>query len=118
MVDTIAHREQRLVTQINAVRRDDLELAGGKGANLGELMKAGFPVPDGFIVSTEAFASVVEEAGLAPVIAAGLAAGDDGATIREAFENVTIPDGAVHAHSRGVRRSRRWAGGGPLERDR
>ena len=92
MVDTISRREQRIVTRINAVRRDDLELAGGKGANLGELMDAGFPVPDGFIVSTDAYATVVKEAGLGPVIAAGLAAGDDGATIRAAFENVTIPD--------------------------
>ena len=93
MVDTIAQREQRIVARINTVRRDDLELAGGKGANLGELMGAGFPVPDGFIVSTEAYATVVEEAGLAPVIDAGLAAGDDGATIRAAFERVRIPDG-------------------------
>ena len=92
MVDTISRREQRIVTRINAVRRDDLELAGGKGANLGELTDAGFPVPDGFIVSTDAYATVVKEAGLGPVIAAGLAAGDDGATIRAAFENVTIPD--------------------------
>jgi phosphohistidine swiveling domain-containing protein len=93
MVDTIAQREQRIVARINTVRRDDLELAGGKGANLGELMAAGFPVPDGFIVSTEAYATVVEEAGLAPVIDAGPAAGDDGATIRAAFERVRIPDG-------------------------
>src|SRR5215213_2330605 len=92
MVDTIAQREQRLVARINTVRRDDLELAGGKGANLGELIAAGFPVADGFIVSTEAYATVVEEAGLAPVIAATLAAGNDGATIRAAFESVTIPD--------------------------
>jgi rifampicin phosphotransferase len=93
MVDMIARREERLVTRINAVGRDDLELAGGKGANLGELMRAGFPVPDGFIISTEAYATVVADAGLAEVIAAGLDAGDDGATIRAAFENLTIPDG-------------------------
>src|SRR5215213_4025650 len=92
MVDTIAQREQRLVARINTVRRDDLELAGGKGANLGELIAAGFPVADGFIVSTEAYVTVVEEAGLTPVIDATLAAGDDGATIRAAFESVTIPD--------------------------
>ena len=52
MVDTIARRQERLVTRLHAVGRDDLELAGGKGANLGELMRAGFPVPEGFIVST------------------------------------------------------------------
>ena len=97
MVDTIARRQERLVTRIHAVGRDDLELAGGKGANLGELMRAGFPVPDGFIVSTEAYATVVEDAGLAEVITAGFAARDDGATIRAAFENVTIPDGLAAA---------------------
>ena len=97
MVDTIARRQERLVTRIHAVGRDDLELAGGKGANLGELMRAGFPVPDGFIVLTEAYGTVVEDAGLAEVITAGLAARDDGATIRAAFENVTIPDGLAAA---------------------
>src|SRR2546425_3061452 len=33
----------------------DVGVAGGKGANLGEMRKAGFPVPDGFVVTTEAF---------------------------------------------------------------
>ena len=65
MVDTLARRQERLVALISAVRRSDLELVGGKGANLGEMMQAGFPVPDGFIVSTEAYAAVVEDAGLA-----------------------------------------------------
>ncbi|HZA30969.1 MAG TPA: PEP/pyruvate-binding domain-containing protein [Propionibacteriaceae bacterium] len=91
MVETLAGRDERLVTRIGAVRRGDMTFAGGKGANLGELMQGGFPVPDGFIVSTEAYAIVVEQAGLAAVIAHGLAAGDS-ATIRAAFENVTIAD--------------------------
>jgi len=34
----------------------DVAVAGGKGANLGELVRAGFPVPDGFVVSTGAYA--------------------------------------------------------------
>ena len=33
----------------------DLPRAGGKGANLGELVRAGLPVPPGFCVSTAAF---------------------------------------------------------------
>src|SRR5438309_7430259 len=33
----------------------DVGVAGGKGANLGEMRKAGFTVPDGFVVTTEAF---------------------------------------------------------------
>jgi len=99
MLDTLARREKRLVTRIGAVGRDDLESVGGKGANLGELMRGGFQVPDGFIVSTEAYSTVVEEAGLAAVIAEGLAAGDDSSTIRAAFERVTIPDKVAAAIS-------------------
>ena len=45
----------RLVIPISTARHDDLDLAGGKGANLGELVPAGFPVPDGFVVSTAAY---------------------------------------------------------------
>ena len=37
------------------VNRHSLALVGGKGANLGELMAAGFPVPPGFCVTTPAF---------------------------------------------------------------
>lgn len=34
---------------------DDVALVGGKAANLGELIRAGFDVPDGFVVTTAAF---------------------------------------------------------------
>src|SRR5215207_5493125 len=37
-----------------------LETAGGKGANLARLTRAGFPVPRGFIVSTDAYRAFVE----------------------------------------------------------
>lgn len=37
------------------VDRDDVPLVGGKGANLGEMTKAGFPVPQGFIVTSRAY---------------------------------------------------------------
>ena len=33
----------------------DTSLVGGKAANLGRLIRAGFPVPDGFVVTTRAF---------------------------------------------------------------
>src|SRR5688500_15929312 len=36
-----------------------LELAGGKGANLARLTRAGFPVPRGFIISTDAYREFV-----------------------------------------------------------
>ncbi len=37
------------------IDKKDLPLVGGKGANLGELTKAGFPVPRGFCVTTGAY---------------------------------------------------------------
>ncbi len=33
----------------------DSSLVGGKAANLGRLIRAGFPVPDGFVVTTQAY---------------------------------------------------------------
>ncbi|MCC7538898.1 MAG: hypothetical protein IT379_21915, partial [Deltaproteobacteria bacterium] len=41
-----------------------LSVAGSKSAHLGELLAAGFPVPDGFVVTTAAFSSHLARAGL------------------------------------------------------
>jgi len=41
------------------VSKDDVALAGGKGANLGELSRAGLPVPPGFVVTTGAYDAFV-----------------------------------------------------------
>ncbi|AZQ16114.1 PEP/pyruvate-binding domain-containing protein [Halorubrum sp. PV6] len=49
--------------------RDDLALAGGKGANLGELVGAGLPVPPGFVVTTEAYRSLIDTSELRDAIA-------------------------------------------------
>jgi rifampicin phosphotransferase len=53
-----------------------LPTVGGKAANLGELIKAGLPVPDGFAVTTEAYRRVAGglTAGLAGMDGAELAA--------------------------------------------
>src|SRR5215204_1330523 len=42
------------------IGKDDIKLAGGKGANLGELRRAGLPVPGGFVLTTEAYDAFVE----------------------------------------------------------
>lgn len=52
----------------------DHELAGGKGANLGELVRGGFNVPDGFVITTSAYTDFVARHGLAEAIAAAAAA--------------------------------------------
>ena len=79
-----------LVRPLGSFGRADVALAGGKGANLGELVRAGLPVPDGFVVTTAAYTDHVERNGLSEAIvraasaAAGRPDGDDeaAATIR------------------------------------
>jgi len=45
--------------QFGELGRNDIEIAGGKAANLGELTRAGFPVPHGFVVSTDGYREFV-----------------------------------------------------------
>jgi pyruvate,water dikinase len=42
----------------------DTASVGGKGANLGELTAAGFPVPAGFVVTADAFIDAMDEGGV------------------------------------------------------
>ncbi len=46
---------QKFVVWFKEVDKEDIALVGGKGANLGEMTKAGFPVPPGFIVTSGAY---------------------------------------------------------------
>jgi pyruvate,water dikinase len=48
--------------------KDDVGIAGGKGANLGELVRAGLPVPPGFVVTAQAYSYFLKESGLADKI--------------------------------------------------
>jgi pyruvate,water dikinase len=80
-----------LVLPLLRLGRGDLGIAGGKGANLGELVRAGFPVPPGFVVTTAAYDRVVEHAGLDETIARVLRDEHGGAAIRSAFEAAPIP---------------------------
>lgn len=49
------------IAWFNQVDKEDIGLVGGKGANLGEMTKAGFPVPNGFIVTSYAYFSFIKE---------------------------------------------------------
>ncbi|NBC41229.1 phosphoenolpyruvate synthase [Corallococcus exiguus] len=46
----------------DALSREDVDQAGGKGANLGELTRAGLPVPPGFVITASAFHHAMESA--------------------------------------------------------
>ena len=43
------------ILPFSVITAADLPIVGGKGANLGEMTQAGFPVPSGFCVTTTAF---------------------------------------------------------------
>ena len=53
-----------LLLPISHFRRGDLMLAGGKGANLGELLQAGFDVPPGFVLTAIAYDLLLQNNGL------------------------------------------------------
>ena len=55
---------KKFVVWFKDVDRDDIGIVGGKGANLGEMTKAGFPVPNGFIVTAQAYFHFLDEAHL------------------------------------------------------
>lgn len=43
------------------VGKDDVAYVGGKGANLGEMVQHGFPVPNGFIVTAQAYFAFIRD---------------------------------------------------------
>src|SRR5215207_9902519 len=72
------------------IGKDDIALAGGKGANLGELSRAGLPVPPGFVLTTAAYDTFVEASGIkGEVVAlASVPRADDPASFEEVAEGI------------------------------
>ena len=64
------------VRWLDDLGRSDVDEAGGKGANLGELVRAGLPVPPGFVVVAGAHLAALERAGLRAKVADALAGAD------------------------------------------
>src|SRR3989344_3442634 len=55
---------EELIRNFNEITKDDVLLAGGKGASLGEMTQAGILVPPGFVVLAAAFERFLEETDL------------------------------------------------------
>ncbi len=77
-----------------------LNLVGGKGLNLARIARAGFPVPDGFLVTTEAYTAYLTANALAATVAAQAEAANPAdpdnleaaaAAIRARFTTETLP---------------------------
>jgi len=61
-------QEKRNIAWFAEVGKEDIGLAGGKGANLGEMTRARIPVPPGFIVTADAYRRFLAASGLRPTI--------------------------------------------------
>jgi len=57
-----------LVLPFSSIRKEDIPLVGGKGANLGEMVSFGIPVPNGFVITAQAYQYVINHNALQPVI--------------------------------------------------
>jgi phosphoenolpyruvate synthase/pyruvate phosphate dikinase len=79
-------REQKLVRALAEVAAADRAAVGGKGASLGELIRAGIRVPDGYVVTVAAF-----EAALARL--------DPGGSIRREIARLPAGNEAVIARA-------------------
>ncbi len=80
-----------LTRRFEEIGRGDVDVAGGKGANLGELARAGFPVPPGFVLTTEAYRRFVADAGIGPEIPVLAAEGAAG-RIHDLFASAAVPE--------------------------
>ncbi len=96
----------RFIKGLEEITKNDLYLAGGKGANLGEMIHAGLPVPEGFVLLTNSYEKFVETNGLKIKIENLLKKidNDDFKSVEEAsvkihslFENGDIPQDIIEA---------------------
>ena len=50
---------------LSDITKKDVSIAGGKGASLGEMYNAGFPIPPGFCITAEAYQKFLMKTGIA-----------------------------------------------------
>jgi pyruvate,water dikinase len=58
------HKSSKFTLAFSRLNKNDIPIAGGKGANLGEMFQAKIPVPDGFVVTSTAYYEFLEATGL------------------------------------------------------
>ncbi|WP_457982012.1 phosphoenolpyruvate synthase [Bacillus paralicheniformis] len=102
---------EKYVLYFNEIDQFALPYVGGKGANLGEMTKAGFPVPEGFCISTAAYRAFIQTSGIIDSLLdqLGQLKHDDleqiriaGKQIREHLAQIPIPDEIKSAILEGV----------------
>jgi len=61
-------RKEKRILWFDELGKEDIPLVGGKNANLGEMIRAGVPVPPGFATTAEAYREFIAETGIAEKI--------------------------------------------------
>ena len=89
------------IVDVNELHVEDVPFVGGKGANLGELTNAGFPVPEAFVLTTVAYDYFIDSSRIFDAINKELAGIDRNSDdslenaskkIRGLFEKYEIPE--------------------------
>ena len=50
-----------MIRTFKEIKKEEIDIVGGKGANLGELTGAGFDVPPGFVVTTSSYFAFIKQ---------------------------------------------------------
>jgi len=58
-------KREKIILWFDELDKGDIPLVGGKNANLGEMIRAGIPVPPGFAVTAYAYKKFITETGIA-----------------------------------------------------
>ncbi|MFA5311864.1 MAG: phosphoenolpyruvate synthase [Methanomassiliicoccales archaeon] len=108
------------IAEISELSKDDIPIAGGKGANLGELVSAGFNVPPGFVLTTASYDYFLKTSGIEKKVN-DLTAGVDpnsesslqsvSQSIRKLFEDMPVPDDLIAEVKRNYQKM--WKGKKP-----
>ncbi|MFR9730075.1 phosphoenolpyruvate synthase [Saccharopolyspora sp. MS10] len=90
------------VRRFDELRSADSAVAGGKGAQLGELVRAGFPVPPGFVLVADAFRACVDPVAVGEAVREALAAADDPEQLQRCHQRLAelVHRGGVSAEIR------------------
>src|SRR5659263_381469 len=74
------------VVWLEEVGKEDIAIVGGKGASLGEMLRAELPVPTGFAVTAQAFRRFIDENGIHDELFSSLVVDVDDADILRGAE--------------------------------
>ncbi len=83
-----SHSAKHLVAPLSSFGSDATDRVGGKAANLGELIRAGLPVPKGFAITTTAYTIAAEITGIPSLLSNP---NIEPANLREVLRSVDIP---------------------------